>query len=171
MKKSIFALLLAFCIMAVMLVGCTATDATPDEVAPTETVAPQPQYTTVTLDAFSYNGVEYRFIFEEKYGEGSRQVFLNNISFAVNQGDVIADVFADNNYSKMELEEAHDEFLGWMEYKQTLSDDGVTSVYEKTSDTLYSNDELLKKTAPDYSVVYVARWADIDDEYYAAYGY
>ena len=65
-------------------------------------------------------------------------------------------------------------FEGWIEYKvyTTYDEEGFTTdTYEKVSgDTYYTTEELLAKPAPDYSVLYVAKWADVSvDEYYKLY--
>ncbi|MBE6824618.1 MAG: hypothetical protein E7513_04665 [Ruminococcaceae bacterium] len=176
MKKSILALILVLC-MTLLLVGCQSGEATPDEVTVSETAVAEttaPQYVTFTLDAFSFNGFEHQFSLQEDLGGEEKEVFFNNITFTAQPGDVIETVLSENNYSKIKNVELQDEFLGWMEYKQvTIVDenDVETVTYERTSDALYSNKELMQKSVPEYNVKYLARWKDIGDDYYSAYGY
>ncbi|MBQ2971584.1 MAG: hypothetical protein IJE16_03420 [Ruminococcus sp.] len=170
--KKIFALLLS--ILMLSFVGCdnTAQEATIDEI-PT-----QPQTTitehTLSLNAFTNNGVEYFFDIENSNSVPDEQK-VNNITFVAFTGDKVADVFANNGYSNLRPDETFDKFLGFMEYKVDVVTDenGIEiATYEKLSgDTLYSVDEIMEKEITDYSVAFVARWESLTDDYYAAFGY
>lgn len=171
--KRIFALLLVL-LMIIAFVGCdnSAEEATADE-APTQAQTTVTQY-SVTLNAFTYNGVEHQFNIEDS-NRIPKEKKVNTISFVAFTGDTVSEVLSNNGYSNLQPEEVLDRFLGFMEYKvvPVIDENGTETVtYEKLSgDTLYSVDEIMEKEITDYSVAFVARWEKLTDDYYAAYGY
>ncbi len=160
--------------MIIAFTGCdkTAKDATADEVAtqPSTTVTEF----SLTLNAFSYNGVEHQFKIEDS-NSVPKEKKVNTISFTAFTGETVGEVLSDNGYSNLQPEEVLDKFLGFMEYKVvSVADENgdETVTYEKLSgDKLYSVDEIMEKEITDYSVTFVARWEKLTDDYYIAYGY
>ncbi len=170
MKRFAIILALILC-MAFLFVGCSdGADATVDQVATEFSGDDAPMMLTVTLDAFTYNGIEHQFTLE--YGEGKTAIeeMFNNLTFTASEGDTVEQVINNADYYNLKVLETHDKFLGWMEYKILTEDDG-TVIYEKTSDTLYTTQEVMEKTMADCPITYVARWEKLDDDYYAAYGF
>ena len=176
--KRIIALLLVLCMAMVVFTGCKNNEQTPKEQTATEALTEAPTVPEVTynltFNAFSYNDVNYNFVFKGVDANVPDQKF-NTISFIIKDGDIIKDAINFQGFGGFKVESKEDEFLGFMEYKCTTTqgEDGTaTNLYEKVSgDTLYSIDEILEKEMPAYDVAYVARWKSIDDDYYAAYGY
>ncbi|MBR2714768.1 MAG: hypothetical protein IKB73_00995 [Ruminococcus sp.] len=178
MKKSIFTIILSFLFIALFMVGCTSSDATKDEATkqdaaivdkPTKAVEVQ-----VGFNAFTNNDIEYQMILEKKESGKTKKEKVNSITFTTTAGKNISDVISDAGYKSLKIDTVLGEFEGFMEYKvgsKTDESGNVLTTYEKNSgDKLYSVDEVLAKSAPDYSVVFVAKWKGLDSEYYAAHG-
>lgn len=175
MKKSIIALLLVVC-MAVLFVGCKKDDATNQQATNSPATQDQTQYYyNVTFNAMTYNGITYEMILEVEDDSNMVDKRTNTISFTTQKGTKMSDVLAQQGYVNLVVDESFDEFLGWMEYKiiPTVNEEGYNvATYEKLSaDTYYTTEQLLEKQAPDFSVVYVAKWKSIEDSYYQAFGY
>ncbi len=176
MKKSILALFVAIILSVVFLAGCNGTGATPDEVEKVEnktevTEAVLVTQVTVTFNAFTNNGVEYKFMLKEESGNTEIEKSFNTMSFTTKPGENIEDVINNSNYSDMVMDETLNKFLGFMEYKMYENEDGAVTYEKLSGDKLYSVAEVLEKSAPEYNVVYIAKWENISDDYYAAYGY
>lgn len=170
MKKSIIAFILIIC-MVFVFAGCKDAKATPDQVKTEETVVETAQTSiTLTFNAFTYNGVENHFTLEYDDGNNPMEMRYNNITFTAQRDEKAEDVMNNAGYSDLKILETHDEFLGWMEYKMVIAQDD-TVTYEKISDTLYKTKEIMGKTMPEYSVAYIAKWKNLSDDYYQAYGY
>lgn len=85
------------------------------------------------------------------------------------EGETIGELLSNSAFSDLTPVSDGDEFEGWMEYAVITSTDadGFDSfTYERVSDELYSTEQLLARTVPDYAVEYVAKWAGIPVEDY-----
>lgn len=170
MKKSIIAFVLALC-MAFVFVGCNSTDATKDHATIDETTANSvPINISLMINAFTYNDLEYQFTLDSGEKDNPTTERFNSIAFIANGGDKVKEVMELAGYSNLKMIEIHDEFLGFMEYK-VVPTENDTVTYEKLSDKLYTVEEMMERKVPEYSVVYLARWSKIGEDYYSAYGY
>ncbi len=171
--KKLLALVLALLMMMTIFVGCgeKPADVTADEVATQE--ATEVSKVNLTLNAFTNNGVEYKFIVDDSSKDVKEQR-INTISFVAKPEATVGEILSNNGYSNFKMDEVLDKFIGFMEYKiiVTEGEDGTRGVtYEKVSDTLYTVEELLEKEVSDYDVTFVAKWESLSDDYYAAFGY
>ncbi len=176
MKKSLLALFLAIC-MAVMFVGCANGDTSPTQ-QPQQSTQPQetqPTFVNVTLNALSYNGIMYEFTLKVEEDSNALDKRTSSITFTAKPGETVLELMSAQGYTELTPVELHDEFVGWMEYKVIPGEnkDGVPiATYEKISgDTYYTTQQVMEMAAPEYSVAFVAKWKNIEDSYYQAYGY
>lgn len=167
--KRVLAIILVLCLSMTLFVGCKNDEEVIVDDAITDGEAPQEIY--LTLYAFGDEEQEYTMsvtVYEtqEEYGM---------ISMPATEGEKIGDILASNDYNNITPVESKGKFEGWMEYKEvaTMDADGFEQYsYEKLSDeTVYTTEELLERTMPEYGVMYVAKWDNLDDDYYASMGY
>lgn len=96
---------------------------------------------------------------------------FNAIGYLGEQDDIIADVLEEEDVTSIVPSHDSAEFEGWMEFKEIsyVDEEGYDCVkYERVSDSLYTTDEVMQRTLPDYNVVYIAKWSGFEmDEYYA----
>lgn len=84
------------------------------------------------------------------------------------EGETIKDALDYFEYSAIEPFNENDEFEGWAEYAEVISEDSDFS-YEFVSEKLYTTEELLELVVPDHAINYVAKWASIPfEEYFTA---
>ena len=172
MKKK-FALILSLCIAALLFTGCGQTSEleTPSD-EPNEEI-----YYTVSFDAFFTDEDVRLFLLTEVWDDQPEQTEYNNMGCLAVKGQTVSEAFADCSYIDLEIVNPDGTFLGWMEYKQyteMTTIDGIEMemyITEKVSDTLYTTEEAMAKTVEDYSILFLAKWSDIDEGYYTENGY
>ncbi len=174
--KRIIALLLAFviCLSVFALTGCKKNDGANIDDANIDDISSDSdtkQEADLTLYAFCDDEQEYVF----NVTEYEIQVQYGIISMPVTVGEKIGDVLSVNGYDNITPVESKGKFEGWMEYKEvtTTDADGFEQFsYEKVSgDTLCTTKQLLDRPMPEYNVMYVAKWDNLDYDYYAMMGY
>ena len=172
--KRILALLLALvmCLSVLTLAGCKKGNDTNADGVGTDNVADTDvsQDVFLTFYAFCDEEQEYKF---NATAFGTQEEY-SMISVPAKSGEKIGDALTNNDYNDITPIESKGKFEGWMEYKEVseVVNDSEQFSYEKLSgDKLYTTKELLNKKAPDYSVMYVAKWENISDDFYAMMGY
>ena len=168
MKKWL-AVLLALCAALALLAGCGA-GASQNDPAP----ADEEEYYNATIEAFYVDEDLRLFTMVESWDEESQTVEYNNIGYMALPGQTVAELMAEFNQSELTVVDEQGTFLGWMKYRwvqQSDENDVVFDVLERMDDLLYTTEEMLATAVEDCSLVFVAKWADIDEGYYAENGY
>ncbi len=176
MKKNIWAMLLIASMAMTTLIGCGTEDGdsansgeTIDIVEETvEETEAEPEL-FMTLDA---NGMAGGVLSVTQAGEeGIESVAWD---FSIIEGETVGSILEEQEITAVDVILEGDNFEGWIEYKVNIVTDADgfdTYVYEKVSgDTYYTTEELMDMPAPDYNVLYVAKWENVSlDEYYMTY--
>lgn len=94
-------------------------------------------------------------------------------AFLAVPGQTVGDVLNESDILSLEPVLEGDVFEGWMEVaiSVTVDEDGFEwQEFSLIPDAVYTAEELLALTVPEYSVMYVAKWAGIPaEDYYAPY--
>lgn len=174
--KRVIALLLSLVMIFTILVlaGCKKNEeVTTDDINTDSAITDgdEEQEVFLTLYALGDEEQEYKFSFRaDDIQQETGMLFA-----PARSGEKIGDALKASGYSDIAPIENVGKFEGWMEYKEATSVDAdgfEQFAYEKLSgDTLYTTEQLLKRPMPDYSVMYVAKWDNLDYDYYAMMGF
>lgn len=123
----------------------------------------------VDFDAYA-DSEERAIVVEELDWEGNQTTErYGGIGLIANLGTTIGECVADSGYLSLTMDA--EGFEGWMIYKSVVTIDEFgdeCSERVKLEDTLYTTEEVLAMDVPEYDVLFVAKWADIDAEDYFA---
>ena len=149
MKKNIFTLILSLCLLLTALPVCAEEAAVVD----------------LTLDGYGEMGGMLSVT------DASETFETGAYGFIAMPGQTIGEVLENNGVVSVEPVLEGDEFEGWMKVAvvTVVDEDGFEwPEYSLIPDVIYTTEELLALTIPDYSVMYVAKWAGIPaEDYYA----
>ena len=151
MKKNLFALMLSLCLLLAAFPVCAEEAAEVD----------------LTLDGYGELGGMLSVI------DAYETFETGGYGFIATPGQTIGEVLENSGIVSVEPVLEGDEFEGWMEVTVavTVDEDGFEwQEYSLIPDAIYTTEELLALTIPEYSVMYVAKWASTPaEDYYAPY--
>lgn len=166
--KKIWAILLMASMSIAALVGCGTEEDDSANSGETYEIDEETEL-FMTLDA---NGMAGGMLSVTQAGEEG----IESVSwdFFIIEGETVGSILEEQEITAVDVVLEGDNFEGWIEYKINIvtDADGVdTYTYEKVSgDTYYTTEELMDMPAPDYNVLYVAKWENVSlDEYYMTY--
>lgn len=166
--KKIWAILLMATMSIAALVGCGTEEDDSANSGETYEIDEETEL-FMTLDA---NGMAGGMLSVTQAGEEG----IESVSwdFFIIEGETVGSILEEQEITAVDVVLEGDNFEGWIEYKINIvtDADGVdTYTYEKVSgDTYYTTEELMDMPAPDYNVLYVAKWENVSlDEYYMTY--
>lgn len=103
-----------------------------------------------------------------EYEDGSMEE-IGTYDFLAQPGQTVQEVLENSGVMITGVYSENETFEGWMEYEVmiTTDEEGFSNYeYMRTSDDLYTLEEVLEKTV-EYNVTYAAKWAEHEmDEYY-----
>lgn len=155
--KKLLVKMLALCMALCMMTACGNS-------APAEEEAGE---LTVSFDAYSMFDMA---MLTCEYEDGGMEE-IGMYDFIAQPGQTVQEVLESNGVMITGAYSENETFEGWMEYEFVITpgEDGFdTYEYIRTSDDLYTLEEVLEKTV-EFNVVYTAKWAEHEmDEYYPA---
>ena len=125
---------------------------------------------TLSVEAFYHEEDMRMFFVSEEWDGETVQTEYNNLSFLAFPGDTLASLMGDMGYGDFEVADLLGTFLGWMKYEVHEDEDGFCT-WVRADDALYTTEEIQGIPVENISLCFVAKWADIDDAYYAENGY
>lgn len=177
MKKKMLVTMLVASLSMMMFAGCSSENSVSgdtvdvaEETRTEETEAEREIY--MTIDAYGLAGGMLSMTMN-----GEEGVEAAAWGFAVVEGNTVGEILEAEGITTLDVKIMDDEdavFEGWIEYKCdiTTDEDGFdTYTYQRVSgETYYTTEELMAMPAPDYEVLYVAKWEHVsEDEYYMNY--
>lgn len=151
--KKLLALLLFLC----LLLGCAWAEEEVEEI----------QY-YVDFDAYDFTGERMMTVDVLDWDGSQVTEQYSGLGIIVNPGQTIGEAMTELGYLSLTMEV--EGFEGWMTFENvvTVDEDGFeNSEYVKLPEApLYTTEEVLGMTAPEFNVIFVAKWADIPVEDY-----
>lgn len=174
MKRNKIALFLAAIMLTTLFAGCARIAEEPLE-EPMEEPVEEP------AEEFEEEYEEENYITIDAYGRADGMLTATYMDEVMETGSWdlpaavgsrLGDVLAEQEITDLDAYLDGDELEGWMVFEiiTTTDEFGFDEyTYElRSGDTIYSTEELMDLTVPDYTVCYVAKWAGIAAEDYFA---
>ena len=122
-----------------------------------------------TIDAYFPHGGMLEMVWDGQETE------TGSMDFIVVPGQTVKEALTEANIKNLSAYNENDTFEGWLIFNVGIIGDDQGNeeyIYYLASETVYSTEELMELTIPEYMVVYTAKWAGMDlEQYYAEEDY